>query len=242
MPQPLDIRCPGCRRAVPVAQINIQALVARCPDCDQVFSFADLVPRAAKRPVRTAGEKPKRIEVEDYGTRKVLRRRWFTWAVLVMVPFCLFWNGIVSVFVVTGVTQIIQGHAMGWVALLCPGLHIAVGVGLAYWTLAMFLNKTIIEVAPDSFQIRHGPLPWKGVKPMDPAQIEQIWVHEKIGSKGSRSWYLKAKLIDGKELTLLGSLNSMAEGEWLEITLEDWLGIEDDGRRGSEHYTESDSD
>ena len=55
------------------------------------------------------------------------------------------------------------------IAFLLPIAHVAVGVGLTYYTLTRLMNRTRIEVSRDELTIRHGPLPWRGNMDAPPA-------------------------------------------------------------------------
>ena len=40
--------------------------------------------------------------------------------------------------------------------------HTAVGIGLTYFTVALFVNRTIVRVGSGRLAVHHGPLPWRG--------------------------------------------------------------------------------
>ena len=75
----------------------------------------------------------------------------------ILALFCVVWNGMVySTF-----RQAFEAESFGSGGLLIPILHLAAGLVLAYVTLAMFLNLTVIRVDAASVMIQHLPVPWK---------------------------------------------------------------------------------
>jgi len=111
-------------------------------------------------------------------------------------------------------------------------IHLAVGVGLTYYTVCLFVNTTFIDVDEQSLHIRFAPLPWVGSKTIEARNIDQMFVQEKVshGKNGtSRSYQLKALMKSGNKITLIGSgaMNDVEDTQFLERKIEDFLGIRD---------------
>ena len=78
------------------------------------------------------------FEVDEAGGAFRVRRRWFSWTVLFLVPFTLFWLGFLVFF---AAMMLEAGVPPPFFALLA--IHGAVGVGLAYYTAALFLKRFV---------------------------------------------------------------------------------------------------
>jgi hypothetical protein len=87
--------------------------------------------------------------------------------------------------------------------------------------------------------IKHGPIGEPGLADLDASQIEQIWVKIRAGSRGSRHFSLHGRFRDGRSLVLISFLKSMEIALWLELTVEGWLGLADDGFVEFEEYEEA---
>lgn len=179
---------------------------------------------------------PKRISLEDAGDSVVIRRRWFTWAILFFVFFCAFWDGITLVFVVEAVRKIVAGDTGGWAMLLFISGHMAIGAGLTYYTLATLFNTTTIRISATELTIRHGPVPWFGQRTLDPAQVKQLFVERKVhrGKNGSvsYSYRLHAILLDDQRVKLLSGITDENQARFLEHTMERFLAIQDSPVKG----------
>lgn len=247
----MDILCERCGARIPAEDVELQNRLARCRSCHAVFDFTAQIARpAAPAPasaplavVRPPAPRPEGITVvEDVpppeveagyrtaparGGRLVMRRSWYSHGLLFLAVFCLFWDG----FLVNWYRIVLGADTgPGLLFFVFPLIHVAVGVGLTYRTLAGFLNKTWITVTADEVTVRHGPLPWFGNLALSSADIQQLYCEQSVsrGKNGTGASYrLSAVLRDGRSLDLLRSLSSAAEARYLEQRIEERLGIED---------------
>ncbi|MGC3998339.1 MAG: hypothetical protein QM767_13035 [Anaeromyxobacter sp.] len=219
----MRLACPVCRADIPDSNVNMDRAIARCPACGDVFGFADQVPGALRGSrTRPAVPLPKRFKVSGPPLR--IAFRWFSPAAFFFLFFTLFWNGILSVFLV----QIVTSHSYG--VLLFLSLHLAVGLFMTYRTLASFLNRTEVTVESGQLCVRHRPLPWPGSRQLPGHTLKQLWVRERIsrGKNGTSVTYeLQAERHQGKPLKLLSGLEQPEQAIFLEQQLEMHLGIQD---------------
>ena len=84
--------CPRCGSQILAEDANLDTLVARCRQCQEVFNFADQVgARPAAKPAPPV-PRPEGVAVGDLGDRRQLSWPWFRWPVLALVFFCLAWD------------------------------------------------------------------------------------------------------------------------------------------------------
>lgn len=167
----------------------------------------------------------KRLEITRSSFELNIRYRWFSPIAFFLVFFCLFWDGFLVLWYGIGLAT----GDMPSVFFLFPLIHVAVGIGLTYYTICLFVNRSYIDASQQMLTVRHGPLPWpRGNKEIAVADLEQLYVEEKTGNKGSKYHLLRAMLKDGEKLTILGNINAPAETLLeLERALEDYVGIID---------------
>ncbi len=224
----MQLICKQCHATIPAGDVNLDRAIAKCARCDAVFSFAhQLAPTPPTAPARNREvPMPRRISVLDLGDRLTITRRWRSLAVLPLLLFCAVWDGFLIVWY--SIASNTNGPAMMF---LFPLIHVAVGIAMTYFALALLLNTTTIQVTPDSLVIRHGPLPWPGARSLDPAALTQLYCRQKTrhGENGRvhHTYSLVADTLDGKTVKLLTGLDQPEQAIFLEHRLEHWLGIED---------------
>jgi hypothetical protein len=216
--------CPRCGSQILAEDANLDTLVARCRQCQEVFNFADQVgARPAAKPVYRA-PRPGGVAMEDLVDRRRLSWAWFRWPVLFMVLFCVVWDS----FLVFWYSIALGGNAP-WIMSVFPLLHVAVGVGITYLTLAMLFNRTRVEVGTDGLSVRHGPVPWAGNVTLDPGEIRQLYC-DQTQNRNRRGYpnttfNVNAVLTDDRRVKLLGGLDDRGLALFVEQQVEEWLGL-----------------
>lgn len=171
--------------------------------------------------------RPERV-VETRDERGLtLTYRWFTPAHLFMLFFCIFWDGFLVFWYGIALTR---GAGPTDVMLWFPLLHVAVGVGLTYSTLAGFLNRTSLVVGNGELVVRHGPIPWFGNRTVSSTDLRQVYREETLSHsrRGRRaSYHLSAVTLDNRKLRVLSNVPGADVALYVEQALERALGLED---------------
>jgi hypothetical protein len=157
-----------------VEDVELATKLARCRTCDSVFEIGtqlrgdDAVRRRELHPpasVRVArgnleprrengeGEQGYRSRIAIPPSDVELEVRWFQPKAIFTMFFAIIWCG----FLVVWYSIALQTPSPGGFMLWFPLLHVAVGVGLAYWSLAMLLNRTRIALGVDGCAPRTAP-------------------------------------------------------------------------------------
>jgi hypothetical protein len=227
--------------------VNITRMVAKCRACQAVFAFdSQLRPaqaEAVQAPARALAPlmevpMPAGIELQrdasvapasgDYRTspggpgRLRIVRRWYTPQHLFMLFFAIAWNSFMVVWI-TGALS--SGAGIG--PILFSTAHVAVGVWVAYTALTGLFNRTVIEVDRGVLSVRHGPIPARGNRDIALSDLRQLFTIESTGNKGARSYELHAIVSNGPTVTLAKGLTDSRQALYLERTIEDHVGIED---------------
>lgn len=235
----MKISCPKCRQPIPADDVHLDSSLAKCHGCSAVFDFTDQVPRSARpRDARRSREvvaQPRGIDVADDGWGGLtITRRWFSPLVVFLLLFVIFWDGFLVVWYSIGLSTDEAGSGKAMM-LLFPLLHVAVGLGLTYFVVAGFVNKTTIQCRDGRLTLAHGPLPWPGACDIDAGELEQLYVREKIsrGRHGTnRIYQVRMKTKTGHDKKLVSTLTDAEQALYIEQQIEDHLGIADRAVRG----------
>ena len=216
-------------------------MIAKCGNCDAVFSFADKVGHTEQEVIsRVLGEPAPttdrpiptdhKVREVDSGDQLTLTMGWFSPQTLFMAFFAVFWNGFLVVWYSIGITGLLSGETEMIIMLLFPVLHVAAGFYVGYSAITGFVNSTTVTVDSAGIEVRHGPLPWPGNIRLDAEDVDQLYVAPRIitGKNTTRTVYdLKAVAKSGTELTVLKTLEDDRAALFMERRIERWLGIED---------------
>lgn len=162
----------------------------------------------------------------------IIRRRWFSALAIFLLFFALFWNGFMVVWM--GIA-LISG---AWIMAAFGSIHALIGLGLAYYCLASFLNTTDVSVDPNYLTVRHYPLPWPGAKKLKVHNIQQLYTKEQISrSKNgtSISYRVHAITVDNREQRLVTGLKDATQAKYIEREIEKVLGLDDIPVSGEHH-------
>lgn len=168
---------------------------------------------------------PENISIEKRGFGLMLTYRWFSTKFLFLAPFCLFWDGFLVFWYYKVFTE---GAPL--VAILFPLIHLCVGIGLTYSTIAGFVNRTVLNVSKEFISIVHRPLPWLGNKTIPGYSITQLYVEEVVRTTrrgASVSYRLNAITNENKKVKLASNLDSHDTAIFLEQEIESYLGLQD---------------
>ncbi len=228
----MRLNCRSCGTEIKAGGMNLDRMLAKCDACNAVFSFADQFDYASTREEayqKFNVEQPKGIQIDNFGLDLKITRKWFSPLFFFLLFFTLFWNGIIWPILIRA---LLDGELL---PVCFVSIHATIGLGLAYYTLALLINITEIKVGPQQLTIRHGPLPWRGNKNLAPADIKQLYCKEKI-SRGRRSANVTYEVraitsMDTRE-DLVTGLSNAEEALFLEQEIERFLNIKDQPVRG----------
>lgn len=114
-------------------------------------------------------------------------------------------------------------------------LFAAIGLWLAYFTLANMLNTTSVSLAEGVLRVSHGPLPWPGNKKIYASEIEQIYCESyqfevQVNRGPARTvtaYALHLELRGGATELLMRDFEHAQEALYIEQALESAMGIVD---------------
>lgn len=223
----MHLTCKVCRSPIAADDVNLGTGLAKCRACNAVFRFDDdpMLAAGAVRP-RERMQAPKSVTQSSAGGQLTFRHRWFSWKFVFLVFFCVVWDGFLAVWY----TLVFAGDAP-LLFKVFPVLHVAIGVGLTYFTIAGFVNTTAVTLDRGYLSVRHGPLPWPGKLDIDTVRFRQLYCEEKVsrGRNGvSYTYDLKAVMSDGGRIKIMSGLDSPDVPLYMEQQMEEWLKIRDE--------------
>lgn len=236
--------CSKCGQPVDAEDVNVQALVAKCRACGEVFTFDSRALRGSEPPyIRPEVPKPATIREEETVEGPQLIMRWFRASVLMMVVFCAIWDGFLYLWYSQAFQQTTRlAHAKSSIhnvpelkspellIFLFPSLHVMIGAGLTYVTIASLFNRTKIRVGIDGLKVRSGPIPWRNPPLLPREAIKQIYASRRVrsGRYGvSYTYRVDAVRSNGTREALLTGISDPDEARFIERWIEQQLGLPD---------------
>ncbi len=226
----MQLNCESCGEPIAAEDVNLERAMAKCRACNAVFSFAERLPATPGQPDRGEVGQPERIKLHDAGAEVVFSWRWFRAAYLFLVFFAIAWDAFLIFWYSMAVSDKGPPGEMRWLMIVFPLAHVAVGVGLTYFVIAAFFNRTEVRLTAERLTVHHGPLPWPGNRDLACDDLSKLYCSEDVrrGRHGTMTRYtLNALLQDGKKVTLLSGLEEFEEALFLEQQIEARLSIPD---------------
>ena len=203
------ILCPKCRAAIPPDDVNVKEGVAFCRACNTLTRLADLADQAEITAADPASP-PQGCDFSSNGNETTITvSARSAGAAIGALFFSLFWNGIVSVFVLVAIAGSLQ-HIFGSVPAWFPapsmgkaGQTIPVGMLLFLWVFLMpfiligilmlcvffvsVAGRIEVQIRPDlaSVFIGCGPLGW--TRRFDPATVKSVTIGQTTWQQNNRS-------------------------------------------------------
>ncbi len=227
--------CPVCGTEYHSESINIKEGVALCPGCGQLSRLSDVVAED-QSVVERISQPPRGCTVVDAG-REILVRA----SLRSVVGFfgslfvCLFWNGIVSVFVLIAVSGLYSNLVgplpewfpspddgdmpLGMTLFLCIFMipFVVIGLGMVG---ALFMNlagRVEVKIGEDEASVFTGigPIGWR--RRFDPSQVHGVKLgYAKWESNGSHNELI---VIDADRTVKFGTMLRDGRREWLRAIL-----------------------
>ncbi len=252
-----EILCKRCGAPISGENFNWDLGLATCAHCGTVFKLPERAqpalssqlgdflqsvislpqhPTAFARDAATGDRPPvplpAKLDVVREAGELRMTHRWFSPRFIGMAVFAVFWNGFMLFW---------HGMALAsgaWTMSLFGLLHTAVGIGVGYYTLAGFLNRTTVRAERDHLQIRHAPLPWLGELDARGSELEQLYAKQVVSRNDNNTtitYELHAVLRTGRDRALVKGLDKPELALYLEQELERYLGIRDRPVAGELH-------
>lgn len=165
---------------------------------------------------------PEGFELIETAQGKLIRRKWFSWAVVPLLIFAIVWDGFLIFWYGAAVAS--DGEAP-WIMILFPLGHVAVGVGITYFVICSFFNKTDVLITSDEVSIITHPLPWPGSKRVPARDILDLRVRHRFANEGQTQFALM--YVDGTnhERKLLGSISHHEQALFIEDKIREALNL-----------------
>jgi hypothetical protein len=225
------VKCKRCESVVSETHINREEQVANCQRCGALFSLRNLDYVAKAKNTKSLKpevfEIPKGIDIEKYSFELKIIYKAQGFSKYFLTLFSLFWNGIVGIFV------LISLFSGSYEILLFISIHLAIGIGMAYYTLSLYLNKNKIIVNSNGLSTTYGPMrfPFRKDQSVAITDINQIYCRKySMGTvNGVPQYGYKVALLknDGQAISIMKALKTYQHALYLEQQIESYLKIED---------------
>jgi hypothetical protein len=223
----MRLQCGSCAAALAEKDVDGARGLARCSFCGTLTDVGRwAAPGSREEVFRERAEVPMPAGFSvSRNPGLVIVRRWFSWKFLPLAFFCVVWDGFLLFWY--GAASVGKAPI---VFFLFPLIHVAVGLGLTYFTAAGFLNSTKVGASNGRLVVRHGPLPWPGNLDLPATVVKQLFTTEKVtsGKNGpSRTYEVGYVGAGGEKKALLKGLEEPEQALFVEQRLERHLRIAD---------------
>ena len=214
----MRLHCPKCASEIPADNINLDRLLAKCQQCNNVFGFASAFPS------RQSVEKPSHIKISRKPDSLKISWDWVKSARVVFVTLAVMWNSIMLLW------AFMRWDPFEWWMMFGWGASLAIGIGLIYLAFASFSNRQVVEVTRKAISYRNEPYKIRDVKLVDAHLIDQLFTKEVLFASqygSGRAYVIYALMRDGSHISLL--LPSFSDAEhalYIEQEIEAFLGIQ----------------
>ena len=219
------LKCPSCGATARAEDINIDKLVAKCQACNTVFVFEEKIQLAARR--RPEVLLPPGIDAYSLPSEIDMLVSWRRSSHSFLIFFTIFWNAILSIFVAVAITT------GSWSILAFISVHLAIGIGLLYYTTATLFNTTHINVDNFNLLVEHRPIKVPFIRDRDipVMDIDQIYIDKYVAGRtnGRPNYAYGVNLItkDEKTIKLVRGLRDSQHARYIEQEVEKFLSIPD---------------
>ena len=163
-----------------------------------------------------------------------IERKWFSSKTLFLTVFAVFWNGFLFNWY-SNVPDLGSLTKENMMVVLFPLLHVSVGLGLTYYVIASYFNKTTVTVNHSSLESKISPIPFGFKKSISSTSIEQVYCKEitkQTRNGSSVSFEVRVILKNRSNIRLVSGLESSEQALFLEHEIESYLGIKDVSVKG----------
>ena len=224
----MQIDCPKCAEQVLSNNINIDKGVAKCKNCNTVFSYEDETHLSYRR--RPEIFMPEEFEVLPLRSELSIHYKWRKTRSLGAgaVFAAVIWNVMLLPFVIAAVSS------GSLITLLGISVHLMVGLGLIGNIILTLINSTYITVDDYELSIEHRPfsLPFVAQnKSIEVKNIKQVYVQKyttaKVNNVPQYAFQIIAQLHNGEEVKVLKGFKHKNKALYVEQEIEIFLNIPD---------------
>jgi hypothetical protein len=178
---------------------------------------------------------PEKLALVHHGSHIEIVLKWFGWQIVAMTGFAIMWDG----FLINWYLNVAPNANR--MAVYFPLIHVAAGIGITYYVVAGWLNRTRISVGNGKVAVRHGPIPWFGNADIDASNLKQLYTKENTrrSRRSSYSTYeVRAVTQDGRNTRVVSGLETSEQAFGIEREIEKYLGIKDTALRNETGWLE----
>lgn len=219
------LRCPSCDQPIKPEDLSFELQMAKCHACDHVFVLPRPTQPPAEAPARAPAPhsqpalpaRPEGITEARDGGETVLSWRWYSPLVLFLIPFSFAWDSFLVVWY-----SMALGTGAPWLFVLFPIAHVAAGIGITWFTLALLLNRTEVRIGHGTVRVHHGPLYWPGGRELPLRGLERAEVIESMtqNRRGSVAAAWDVHLVTGGASYPLLSGLERPKADWVAAKIE----------------------
>lgn len=167
---------------------------------------------------------PNQITVRKSPHHLQITRTWFEMKHVLLLPLAIAWDA----FIFWGYKMIFSAPKVDIFPVLFLLLPLSLGISLTYFALAGLLNKTTVDLTPNTTSIKDTPLPFWRNKQIASKDIFQLYC-KKVKMRNGLYWIdiisVHAIMNNQNSIALLSSLKTTEQALFIKQEIENFLGI-----------------
>jgi len=214
------VHCPSCQLGVVAENINLDKSIAKCSNCDVIFSIADDVGKIlSKEESKSEFFRPEGIDLFFYkdDMEITVQEQTKGWEMLWVVCFLFLAGFCLAYFFKEGSN----------IALPIAGVGVLGMVYFIYEWITYSKYKTYIDINNKSLSYKSRPKNVKKDRTYEVEEIDQLYIQHSTDGLGLFNIQMIINSLEGQKHIKLITVNTLSKAKYLEQEIERYLNIED---------------
>ena len=221
-----SFNCSACGAALEDNAMDRRLGIVCCSHCDAIYDLASRASQLSDEEInslketfnRVAVPLPEKLTIEE--SPEALKVSW-RWGGSLL--YFIFLGGLsLGILSVSGIPFVTTFDLDLIVFALLPTWGALISV---YGLAQVLFTSTRVVVDKESLLVQHGPITFKASYTFARAEIEQLYIKERIEKGRFRFYGVHALLTTGDHVELISTLETVEQALWIEQRLEGRLGI-----------------
>lgn len=214
-----QVCCPSCEEAVNADNLNLQNSIAKCSNCNVIFSIEEEVESVkTKREMKQELLRPEGVDLfyykDDLDITVQQHIQGFDIAGISFLPMLAIFAFLIY-------------FAKGTITLLFPAIFTLGSFYFLYRILNYSKNKTYIDINNKFLSIKSRPKHFKKDRMYAVNEIDQLYLKTSSDGMGYYTIHVIVNSLEGQKHEQLVTLNTLSKAKYLEQEIERYLQIED---------------
>ncbi len=162
---------------------------------------------------------PEGISIESEGPVQIIHYEWYSNFYIPIIIFFALWD----LFLIGYFIQELGRHANILELVVVSAPQTLIGAVMSYFSIAIIVNETIIELGNSELKVTHTPLPWRGNRTINVCDIQSVECERGGGSRHSPSIDIVLYFKNGGRRTLLSMIQNRETADFIKKQVREFI-------------------